>query len=185
MEDRDIVALYRARDERAIEETREKYGGYCFAIARNILTVPEDAEECVSDCYIEAWNSIPPHEPQVLPAFLARLVRCASLKRWRHMRAQKRGGRENTLVYEELSECIPDSGSVEQRAEAKELAALLDGFLASLPDSQRRVFVCRYWYFDTIEDICGRFGYGQSKVKSMLARTRRQLHTLLEKEGII
>lgn len=185
MEDKEIIALYWARDERAIEETQRKYGRYCFSIARNILSAPEDAEESVSDAYISAWNSIPPHQPQVLPAFLGRLTRCASLKKWRDMRVQKRGGGEPALVYEELSECIPGSQTVESRTEAKELVRLLDEFLKELPDAERRVFVCRYWYFDSIEAICNRFGFSSSKVKSMLYRTRQKLYSRLEKEGYL
>ena len=185
MEDKEIIALYLARDERAIEETQRKYGRYCYSVARNILAVTEDAEECVSDAYISAWNSIPPHLPQVLPAFLARITRCISLKKWRDMRTQKRGGGEISLVYEEISECIPGSQTVESRTEARELATLLDDFLNGLPDTERRVFVCRYWYVDSLEDICIRFGFSMSKVKSMLYRTRQKLYSRLEKEGYL
>ena len=185
MEDREIIELYLRRDERAVEETKRKYGGYCFSIARGILGAPEDAEESVSDAYVSAWNSIPPQLPEVLSAFLGRLVRCASLKKWRDMNAQKRGGGQVTLVYEELSECVPDGDSVESRAEAAELAEIINDFVDSLPAAERRVFVCRYWYFDSIEDIADRFGFSRSKVKSMLYRTREKLRVRLKKEGML
>lgn len=185
MEDKDIIALYNQRNELAIEVTRSKYGSLCFSIARNILAAQEDAEECVSDTLLNAWNSIPPHRPKVLAAFLSSLTRCAALKKWRDMRALKRGGGEAALVYEELSECIPDRSDVQLRVELKELAALLNAFLAELPETERSVFVCRYWYCDSIADICTRFGFSRSKVKSMLHRTRGRLYSVLQKEGVL
>ncbi len=185
MEDKDIISLYTQRNELAIEATRSKYGGLCFSIARNILAVEEDAEECVSDALFNTWNSIPPHKPDILSAFLSSLTRCAALKKWRDMRAQKRGGGETALVYEELSECLPADTDVQLQIEAHELAALLNGFIAALPRTERRVFVCRYWYCDSIADICVRFGFSQSKVKSMLHRTRAKLLTALQKEGVL
>lgn len=185
MEDKDIIALYNRRNELAIEATRSKYGGLCFSIARNILAAEEDAEECVSDALLNAWNSIPPHNPRILSAFLGSLTRCAALKKWRDMRAQKRGGGETALVYEELSECLPDNADVQLRTEGHELAAMLNGFIATLPQNERRVFICRYWYCDSIADICARFGFSQSKVKSMLHRTRTKLLAALQKEGVL
>ena len=185
MDDKDILALYNQRNQLAIEATRSKYGRMCFSLARNILTVEEDAEECVSDALLNAWNSIPPHQPGVLAAFLCSLTRCAALKKWRDMRAQKRGGGEAALVYDELSECLPDRSDVQSQAETAQLAAVLNAFLAALPRTERQVFVCRYWYCDSVADICSRFGFGQSKVKSMLHRTRGKLYRLLQKEGVL
>lgn len=184
MEDREIIALYNKRDERAVEETQRKYGRFCLSIARSILGSDEDAEESVNDACMNAWNSIPPHVPEVLPAFLGRLTRCASLKKWRDARAQKRGGGQTALVYEELSECVPGRETVESRVEAKELAGLINDFAAALPDAERMVFVRRYWYFDSVEDIARRFGFSVSKVKSMLFRGRNKLRSKLEKEGV-
>jgi len=185
MDDKEIIELYLHRDEQAVEETRSRYGRYCHAIARNILSSAEDAEECVSDALLNAWNAIPPHRPDVLSAFMGSLTRCAALKKWRDMRAQKRGGGETALVYEELSECLPDDTDVQLQAETKELAALLNGFVAALPQTERRVFLCRYWYCDSIDDIALRFGFSRSKVKSMLHRTRARLYAALQKEGVL
>lgn len=184
MEDHQIVALYLQRNERAIEETAAKYGNYCFSIARNILDSREDAEEAVNDTYLGAWRAIPPHQPAVLSTFLGKITRRAALKRWNQSRTQKRGGGETALVLEELSDCICDKGSAETAIEAAELTQLLNRFLQALPQTERTVFVCRYWYMDPIRDIGQRFGFSQSKVKSMLARTRTKLHTYLKKEGI-
>lgn len=184
MRDEDIVGLYWRREESALRETEETYGRYCFSIAQNILPNREDARECVNDAFMAAWNSIPPHRPAALGAYLAKLTRRICLKRWRDMRAQKRGGGEPEAVYEELSDCISGGEDAQQLLEAKELAAVIDGFLKELPDAERRVFICRYWYFDSISSISEQFGFSRSKVKSMLFRTRAKLRKRLEQEGI-
>lgn len=183
MEDQAIVALYWARDQRALAETAEKYGGYCRSVAGAVLPDPQDAEEAVNDAYLAAWNAMPPHRPALLGPFLGKLCRRAALHLWRRGRAQKRGGGETALVYDELAECI-GGGSAETALEAAELGRSLDRFLASQPQAARRVFVCRYWYVDSVEDIARRFGFSQSKVKSMLRRTRQKLRDYLIKEGV-
>ena len=184
MDDKQIVALYFQRREQAIEETAAKYGNYCYAIARNILDNQEDAEEAVNDAYMGLWNAIPPHKPAVLSTFLGKITRRAALKRWTQNRTQKRGGGETALALEELSEYISVGGGPETVIETAELTQLLNRFLQTLPKEERTVFVCRYWYLDPIRDIAQRFDCSQSRVKSMLARTRKKLHTYLKKEGI-
>lgn len=184
MDDCQIVALYLQRREQAIEETAAKYGKYCFSIAHNILENREDAEEAVNDAYLGAWAAIPPHRPAVLSTFLGKITRRAALKRWQRDRAQKRGGGEPDLVLEELSDYISDKGSAETAVETAELTQILNRFIQTLPKEERTVFICRYWYMDPIRDIGTRYGFSQSKVKSMLARTRKKLHTYLQKEGI-
>lgn len=185
MEDKDIVALYWAREEQAIDETKLKYGRYCHSIAYNMLHNREDAEECVNDTYLGAWNSMPPHKPELLPAFLGKITRNLSLKRWRCETADKRGGGELPLVLEELQECVPSGSGVDEEIQVKELAGIIDTFLRGISEVERSVFISRYWYTDSVADICSRFGYGQSKVKMMLSRTRKKLLDKLEKEGII
>ena len=184
MEDREIIALYLERNEEAIAETEKKYGKYCYSVAYNILYNAEDAKECVNDALMNAWNSIPPHTPSVLSAFLGKLTRYVSLKKWRYARTQKRGGGEIALVYEELSDCIPGGKSVEEELQEKELAEVLDRFLDELPPTERRIFICRYWYFDDIDAISNQFGFSRSKVKSMLYRTRKRLLFRLNEEGV-
>ena len=184
MEDREIIALYLERNEEAIAETEKKYGKYCYSVAYNILYNAEDAKECVNDALMNAWNSIPPHMPSVLSAFLGKLTRYVSLKKWRYARTQKRGGGEMALVYEELSDCIPGGKSVEEELQEKELAEVLDRFLDELPATERRIFICRYWYFDDISTISNQFGYSSSKVKSMLYRIRKKLLFRLNEEGV-
>lgn len=183
MDDKEIVALYFQRSEKAIEETASKYGKYCYSIAHNILSSHEDAEESVNDTYMDAWNSIPPHRPNLLSVFLGKITRRIAIDRWRRSGAQKRGGGEIPLVLEELKDCIADDQDVEQIVERRQLAAQINAFVRSLPTSERKVFLCRYWYMDSISDIARRFGFSESKVKSMLFRTREKLRDELKKEG--
>ena len=185
MDDKDILALYRARDERALAETAARYGGYCYTIARNILSDGEDARECVNDAYLAAWNAAPGEGPGQLGAFLGAVTRRIALSRWREKHAAKRGGGETALAIEELAECIPGGEEAEARLETEELGRAVAAFVRALPDTERRVFLCRYWYLDSIDDIAGAFGFSRSKVKSMLARTRKKLLEHLKKEGFI
>lgn len=184
MDDSDIVDLYWNRHEKAIEETASKYGKYCYYIAYNILFDAEDADESVNDTYMSAWNSIPPHRPVVLSAFLGKITRRISLKKRRYKNAEKRNNGEVALALDELSECIPSDKTVDSELDEAELAKSINAFLADLPITERRVFICRYFYLDSIQKICGQFGFGQSKVKSMLYRTRKKLLSYLKKEGV-
>lgn len=185
MEDSRIIDLYFQRSEDAICQTDAKYGNYCFSIARNILSDTEDAKEAVNDTYWGAWNAIPPHVPKRLAAFLGKITRRISLNKWQASRAAKRGGGEVDLALEELSVCIPSRLDVEQELEGAELARILNAFVRGLPDTERRVFIRRYWYLESVETIAERFGFSKSKVKSMLFRIRNKLRKELEKEGII
>lgn len=184
MEDAQIIQLYFQRSEEAISATNQKYGPYCLSIARNILANHEDAAEAVNDTWLGAWNAIPPHIPQSLAAFLGKITRRISLNRYQANRTAKRGGGEIALALEELDQCIPSRQTVEAELDAKELAALLNVFVRSLPETERKVFVCRYWHLEPMKDIGKRFGFSESKVKSMLFRTRNKLRAELEKEGI-
>lgn len=184
MEDREIVELYWQRDERAVAETAARYGKYCGRIASNILCRPEDVEESVNDTWMNAWNSMPPHRPEVLPSFLGKITRHICLKRWRERSAQKRGGGEAELAFEELEESISDGRSIDEAVQVKELGQIVNLFLNGLPETERYVFVCRYWYLDSIAAISAQYGFSQSKVKTMLWRTRKKLMLQLEKEGV-
>ena len=185
MDDQKIIELYWARDEEAIRHTADRYGQYCYAIAYRILSVREDSEECVNDTYLDAWNSMPPHRPNILSAFLGKITRRIAIDRWREGRAQKRGGGEIALALDELSECVASAGDVAREVETLEVAAGVRRFLDTLPDTERRIFVRRYWHMEPIADLAERFGYGQSRVKSMLHRTRAKLRRYLEKEGLL
>ena len=183
MEDARIVDLYWARSETAIDETSAKYGKYCYAIAYNILANAEDADESVNDTYLAAWNSMPPQRPSVLSSFLGKLTRRISIDKWRAHNAEKRGSGEITLALDELCDCVPSGRSVEQTVETAELGKAIDCFVMSLPLTERRVFICRYWYLDSIRSISERFAFSQSKIKTTLFRCRNELREYLEKEG--
>ncbi len=185
MEDREIIELYWRRDENAIAETAARYGPYCCAIARSVLGNDADAEECVNDVLAAAWNAMPPQRPDELRAFLARITRNLALKRLRNNNAKKRGGGETALALEELEEVIPAGTTLDEEIEARELARKLDEFLATLGVTERRVFLCRYWYFDDLRNIASRFGMGESRVKMMCARTRKKLLLYLQKEDLL
>ena len=183
MDDKSIVDLYFSRNEEAISQTDKKYGRYCYAIAYNILTNKEDAEESVSDTYMTAWSAIPPRRPSVLSTFLGKITRHISIDRWRERSAAKRGGGEITIALEELEDCVAGMQNVEMDYERKEIVKAYVRFLDTLPITERRVFLCRYWYVESIETVADKFGYSQSKVKTMLYRTRAKLRKQLAKEG--
>jgi len=183
MDDNQIVALYFQRNEQAIDETAHKYGAYCMKISFNILADIHDSEENVNDTYMQAWNSIPPNRPDFLKAFLGRLARNLALNKYKARHAQKRIAGEFAESLDELDVCTPAGVNVENEYELARLTESINDFLHSQTADVRNVFVCRYFYSDSIEDISVRFGYSQSKVKSMLARTRSRLRLHLIKEG--
>ena len=175
MDDKEIIALYFARSEEAIGESEKKYGAYCRTIAGNILPNRADAEECVSDTWLRAWGAIPPNRPERLGAFLGRITRNLALDRLRSNKG---------AVREELSECLtlgdPTAGMVDRVV----LTAALDRFLAGLPQKKRKLFLRRYWYFSTVEELARDFGMSESGVKMTLLRLRRELRAQLKQEGI-
>lgn len=185
MDDQYILGLYLDRSENAIRETSAKYGAYCFSIANNILASHEDAEECVNDAYLAAWNSIPPHRPAKLSTYLGRLVRNISINCWKSRNAQKRGGSEWTVALEELRPFEDRSQDLEAELSYQETAASFNRFLKTLPKTERDIFLRRYWFLDPIGDIAESFGFTQSKVASMLLRTRQKLRKHFEKENIL
>lgn len=185
MNDSQIVGLYWERNEKAVEETQKKYGKFCYSVAYGILNNSEDSKETVNDTYLDAWNSMPPHKPSVLSAFLAKITRRIAFDRWRNKNAEKRGGGQITDTLDELSECIPDSDGVEKHLEEKALNEAINSFVKSLPKKEQKVFICRYWYMDSVKSISEQFGFSQSKVTSMLFRTREKLRKVLIEEGFI
>ena len=182
MEDTAIIALYWNRDEAAIAETDKKYGPYCLAIARNILSVREDAEECVSDSYHHAWNAMPPQRPDALPPFLGRIVRNLSISRWRRERAQKRyTGLESLLSG--LEECLPDPKGVEEAVEGRALTRQIERWLESLARDDRAVFLRRYWYGQEVQALAKDWGVRPNQMSKRLQRLRRSLKQALEQGG--
>jgi len=184
MDDNAIIALYWAREERALEETSFKYGSYCRNIAYNILSNREDTEECVNDTWLRAWNAMPPQRPGILSAFLGKITRNLSLDRFKLSRAGKRGGGNVPVALEELADCVPGLDSVEQTVAEAELSRTVDRFLRTLPERDCCLFLRRYWYLDSMSDIARRYQMAEGTVKSNLYRTRQKLRGYLEQEGV-
>jgi RNA polymerase sigma-70 factor (ECF subfamily) len=184
VDDLQIIDLFWARAETAISETGKKYGRYCHSIAYRILHNEEDSEECVSDTYLKAWDSIPPRRPETLKLFLGKITRNLSLDRYEQRTAAKRGDGEIPLALEELRECVPAVEGAEHIVEDIALAELFDQFLAGLSEEGRRLFVLRYWHLYSIGEIAAICKVSESKVKMSLMRNRNKLRQLLEKEGI-
>lgn len=181
MPDDEIVALYFARSEEAIAESDRKYGKTCHTVAYNILHSDEDAEECVSDTWLRAWNAIPPEKPARLGAWLSTVTRRLALTRYETKTAAKRyGGIQASL--EELAECVADGGLT--IADEVAISNAINSFLASLPARARMIFMRKYWYMDSIADIAKSMGMTESAVKVSLHRTREKFRKHLDKEGI-
>ncbi len=181
MDDKDIVKLYLDRDERAITETRRKYGRYCHCIAVRITGSDPDAEEIVNDACLKAWSTIPPHTPESLKPYMGMLTRQLAVNRLEENTAQKRSG-EVSVALEELSECLPDT-EAGRMTEGVALRDSLDRFVKSLSERDRRVFLQRYWYACPVSEVAADCGLTVSHVTVLLLRIRKKLKAHLEKEG--
>lgn len=185
MKDREIIELYWARQESAISATAEKYGGYCHVIALNILNNYPDAEECVNDTFLGAWNSIPPQRPENLSVYLGKITRNLALNRYKRNSAVKRGSGQLEIALSELENCIPDQTCVDKTVEEKLLAAAINRFLHTQSKIKRNIFVRRYWYLYSIKEIADAYEMSESKVKSVLFRMRYELKEHLVKEEVL
>ena len=183
MDDDKIIELYWEREENAIKETSLKYGRLCTYIARNILSNCEDSEECVNDTYLAVWNVIPDARPKRFSAFISRITRNLALKKFEYISAAKRNPATITSL-EELGDCISGVDSVESEVEKRRIENTIDRFLWEQNEERRNIFIRRYWYFDSIDNICKCTGFTQSKIKSMLYEMRKKLRKYLEREGI-
>ena len=183
MQDEKIVELYWQRDESAISETQAKYENYLYKIAYNILSDKEDSFESVNDTYLAAWNSIPPHRPNVLSTYLGKLTRRISIDIFRKRNRIKRQASEYALSLTELENCFSSDNSPEKDYESKVLGEVINAFLRTLPDDARNVFIGRYYFLDSVKDVANYCGISESKAKTLLFRTRNSLREYLEKEG--
>jgi RNA polymerase sigma-70 factor (ECF subfamily) len=184
LDDKEIIDLFYARSEQAIIELSAKYGLVCQKVARNILNNNLDAEECVNDAYLGAWNTIPPQKPNPLLTYICRIVRNLSIMKYHANTAVKRNSYYD-VVLDELEECIASSGMVEEEMTAKELSVAIDCFLDTLDQENRVMFVRRYWYSDSISDIAERIHVSNNNVSVRLLRTREKLRNYLKKEGYL
>lgn len=185
MDDCQIIELYWARDERAIVETANQYGGYCFGIANQILQDEADAEECVNDTWLNTWDSIPPNRPTRFRLFLGKITRNLSINRYKEKHREKRGGGEISLILEEIEGVLADTRDVESEIERGEFVGLLNRFLKSLPVREREIFVRRYFWAESTKEIARRYGIKESHLLVILSRTRSKLRKVLEKEGYV
>ncbi len=182
LDDSKIIDLFYARSEQAIIELSEKYGSVCSKVAGNILNNAQDAEECVNDAYLGAWNTIPPQNPNPLLTYICRIVRNLSVMKYHANTAVKRNSFYDA-VLDELEDCLSSSETVEERMTAEELSSALDRFLDTLDRENRVMFVRRYWYSDSISEIAQRFHMRSNSISVRLSRTRKKLKTYLMKEG--
>lgn len=182
MDDWEIIELYFERDEQAIKETDAKYGKLCNSIAYNILNNHEDSEECVNDTYVGMWNAIPPTRPGNFMAFVCKITRNLSLKRLEFMKREKRSA--NVLLsLDELADILPDERYATDIRD-EDVGKLISSFLRGQKDDARKVFVRKYYFFDSIEEIARRYSFTESKVKNMLFYTRKKLKNYLIQEGV-
>lgn len=182
--DEKIIELFFARSEQAIAALGTKYGKLCYKLAHNILGDRRDAEECVNDAYLGVWNAIPPARPEMLSAFLCRIVRNTSLKCYEKKRAAKRDSTYD-IAMEELAGCLSAPETVENAAEANELAHIIEAFLDTLPEENRVIFLRRYWFADSYAAIAARVRLSEKTVSVRLTRMRQQLREYLQKEGVL
>jgi RNA polymerase sigma-70 factor (ECF subfamily) len=183
MDDKEIIALYNDRNEKAIEETSTKYGKFCYTIAYNILSDKEDSEECLNDTWLGAWNTIPPTQPKSLKYYLAGIVRNLSLKLFRNKHREKRNEDNVSYVLDEIEEITRDTVTIEDEVGAHELEKRINEFLKTLTEKERCVFLRRYYFMDPIKDISKKSGMSENGVRVSLSRTRTKMKEYLTKEG--
>lgn len=182
MEDYQIVNLYWERSEFAISETAQKYGRMLTGISSPLVPTVQDAEECVNDTYLAAWNSMPDARPLYLGAYLSKIVRRLSVDRYRASTTKKRGGAD--MYTEELYDCIPSQMSTEEEYDERRLTESINRFLLKLDEEKRYIFIRRYFYSDSVEDIARALFISTGKVKTVLFRVRNALRKHLEDEGV-
>ena len=185
MEDEAIVSLYWQRNESAIRETERKYDRYLTKIAMNILADREDSRESVNDTYLAAWNSMPPHRPGVLSTYLGKITRRISIDRFRYRTREKRRQSEYEISLGELGDCVSGGNTTEEAVNGKLLADAIGIWLRLQPEENRNLFLCRYYFLDSLQEVAKHCGITESKCKTVLHRMRKSLKEYLEKEGFV
>ncbi|MBR5309960.1 MAG: sigma-70 family RNA polymerase sigma factor [Oscillospiraceae bacterium] len=185
MNDEEIIRLYFCRDEKALSESEKKYGGYCMTVAENVLGNFEDSSECFNSALFNAWNSIPPEKPKNLKIYLAKITRNLAINKLKAEKTQKRGNRAFLEVLDEISEAVPSKDNIEDNYIAKELEKSINEFIKKLPEKERNIFIRRYFFFESPEEIGDRYGFSSNRVSVIVHRTRKKLKIHLEKEGFL
>lgn len=185
MSDEEILQLYLDRDESAIAATRERYNNYLYKVAYQILGDHGDAEECLNDVYLAAWDSVPRNRPGKLATYLGKIARRTAVDMLRKRDAGRRVPSEYIVSVEELAEAIPGGDGPEEALDRDALEAAIREFVHGLPTEQKRMFIGRYFYFDPLREVAAYCGVRESKAKSMLFRLRKRLKEYLETEGFM
>lgn len=182
MEDQKIIDLYTNREERAIHETDKKYGRLCTSISMGILNDMRDSEECVSDTWLTLWNKTPPKKPNPFKAYICRIIKNLSLKRYEYHHAKKRNSQYD-LSLEELEECISKGQNVESQIELRELKWIIAKFIDELPKEKRILFLRRYWFLQSVTEMARDYKTTPKNMSVKLLRIRKELKEYLKKEG--
>lgn len=183
MTDGEIIELYNQRDERAVKETQNTYGKYCEKIAHNILGDKQEAQECVNETLLKAWESIPPERPRIFSAYLAAITRNNAILRYRREKAANRGSSCVPLILDDFADVIPNGSSVERTSEHREMLAEINRFLGTLPEANRMAFVLRFFCFEDIPDIASRLGLGKKTVSAIIYRTKNKSESILKRRA--
>ena len=184
LDDKVIIQHYWDREERAINETDEKYGSFCLRIAENILGNQEDSKECVNDTYLNAWNSIPPHLPEKLSCFLGKITRNLALNIYEKKHTAKRGKGQIEMALSELAECVDMSSDIENESERQQIRDVINEFLKNQNMQRKNIFIQRYWYLMSIKEIGVQHDMNDNQIKSVLYQMRNELKKILVKEGL-
>ena len=185
VDDKSIIALFFFRDEKAITESDNKYGHYCRTISFNVLNDRQDADECTNDTYLQAWNTIPPTKPESLKAYLGKIVRNISLNKLKAKQTQKRKSDEFSAAYDELENVLTSNQTIDEHIDEIHLRELIEKFLDKQTKENRKIFIARYWYFESVREISTKLGITESKTKMSLMRMRNSLRSFLEQEGVV
>ena len=183
MEDKRITEMFFDKNENAIKELEKKYGQLLKTLARNVLGNTEDAEECVNDCLLEIWNSIPPNNPEYLMAYSCKIVRRIAINKLKYNLRQKRDV-DKSFPIEEMSDYLAVSGEEEYFIESENLHGIINDFIKELDEESRALFVRRYFFFESVSSLSERFGISENKISVRLHRARKKLAEILKREGI-
>lgn len=184
MEDFEIIELFNRRSESAVKAASEKFGSLCRKIIYSILKNKEDCEECENDTYMKLWDTIPPQQPMLLSAYIAKIAKNLAITKYRYSHRQKRGSGEIDLVFEELSDFAPSPHTPEKTAESRETVEAVNEFLRRLPEEKRVIFIRRYWCCSSVKDIAKDMNLTESNAFSILSRTKAALKEYLKERGL-
>ena len=185
IDDEKIIKLFFERSEQGIRELDIKYGKICRNLSYNIVNNRQDAEECVNDAYLGAWNAIPPVRPNPLLSYIVKIVRNISLKIYWRKESTKRSG-HYTIALEEIEGCIADQKTVEDEIKTRELARIIEEFLDTLTLENRVIFMRRYWFADSYRDIAEFVGLSEKNISVRLTRIREKMKQyLFEREVFV